>query len=117
MIDPGDSKRAFTVAPPAKPVEVGTAGFVADWINDQLDDLIGTYDKDVIVDTTIDPKIQAEAERALSEAIARRGTSVLILDQLDAIRWTARHSLNALEVCKSLVAEVGVLARFVRVFP
>ncbi len=37
----------------------------------------------------------------------RRG--VLILDQLDAIRWTSRHSLNAMEVCKSLVREVRSL--------
>jgi penicillin-binding protein 1A len=76
MIDAADTRRAFTVAPPAKPVEIGAAGFVADWINDQLDDLIGPYDKDLIVDTTIDPKIQGEAERALSEAIARRGTEL-----------------------------------------
>ena len=31
---------------------------------------------------------------------------VLILDQLDAIRWTSRHSLGALEVCKELVREI-----------
>ena len=34
---------------------------------------------------------------------------VLLLDQLDAIRWTSRHSLNALEVCKALVREVRSL--------
>jgi len=39
--------------------------------------------------------------------VGRQG--VLILDQLDAIRWTSRHSLNALEVCKSLVREIRSL--------
>lgn len=42
-------------------------------------------------------------------AVAGSRPSVLILDQLDAIRWTSRHSLNALEVCKSLVREVRSL--------
>jgi hypothetical protein len=39
-------------------------------------------------------------------ALSNDKFGVLILDQLDAIRWTSRHSLNALEVCKSLVREV-----------
>jgi hypothetical protein len=43
------------------------------------------------------------------EAVAGPQRSVLVLDQLDAIRWTSRHSLNALEVCKSLVREVKSL--------
>jgi hypothetical protein len=46
--------------------------------------------------------------RCLAELAGDR-PSVLILDQLDAIRWTSRHSLNALEVCKSLVREVRSL--------
>jgi hypothetical protein len=43
------------------------------------------------------------------KALTNDRFSVLILDQLDAIRWTSRHSLNALEVCKSLVREVRSL--------
>ncbi len=43
------------------------------------------------------------------EAVAGPQQAVLVLDQLDAIRWTSRHSLNALEVCKSLVREVKSL--------
>jgi len=31
---------------------------------------------------------------------------VLILDQLDAVRWTSKHSTNALDVCKELVSQV-----------
>ncbi len=35
--------------------------------------------------------------------------SVLILDQLDAIRWTSAHSNSALDVCKELVRHVQSL--------
>ena len=34
---------------------------------------------------------------------------VLILDQLDAIRWTSSHSANALDVCKQLLGQVRSL--------
>jgi len=37
--------------------------------------------------------------------------SVLILDQLDAIRWTAVHSSSAMNVCKELVRQVRSLRR------
>jgi len=37
--------------------------------------------------------------------------SVLILDQLDAIRWTSVHSSNALDVCKELVRHIQFLQR------
>ena len=37
---------------------------------------------------------------------AKQQKSVLILDQLDAIRWTASHSNNALQVCQELVRQV-----------
>ena len=36
---------------------------------------------------------------------------VLILDQLDAIRWTSTHSSNALDVCKELMRQVQSLRK------
>ncbi|MBW2087357.1 MAG: hypothetical protein JRI54_15255, partial [Deltaproteobacteria bacterium] len=36
---------------------------------------------------------------------------VLILDQLDAIRWTAAHSSSAMDVCKELLRQVRSLRR------
>ena len=36
---------------------------------------------------------------------------VLVLDQLDAIRWTAAHSDNALHVCQEIVRQVLTLRR------
>ncbi|MCK4622782.1 MAG: hypothetical protein KAT62_11285 [Desulfuromonadales bacterium] len=45
------------------------------------------------------------------DALAGERKSVLILDQLDAIRWTSAHSKNALDVCQELVAHVEMLRR------
>lgn len=41
--------------------------------------------------------------------IASGKPCVLILDQLDALRWTSRHSGSALEVCKQLISEANNL--------
>lgn len=44
----------------------GAGNYVADWIMDVLDDHIGAVDGDIIVKTTIDPKLQQLAERVVS---------------------------------------------------
>jgi len=56
-----------------KPVGTGTVGYVADWIMDVLDDLVGQIDEDLKVDTTIDPALQAAAEKALVDELALKG--------------------------------------------
>ncbi|MFD1068276.1 hypothetical protein [Oceanobacillus locisalsi] len=43
------------------------------------------------------------------DAIAGDKEAVLILDQLDAIRWTNSHSSTALEVCREMIEEVNHL--------
>ena len=47
-----------------KPVGAGTVNYVADWIGEVLDDLVGQIDQSVVVETSIDPKLQAVAEAA-----------------------------------------------------
>jgi hypothetical protein len=42
-------------------------------------------------------------------ALAAAKPGILILDQLDAIRWTSRHSMNAMDVCVSLLREIRSL--------
>ena len=37
---------------------------------------------------------------------------VLILDQLDALRWTSNHSHSALAVCKELISQAAVVNRY-----
>lgn len=41
----------------------------------------------------------------LAKVVEKR-SCVLLLDQLDAIRWTSAHSSNSLDVCKELVRQV-----------
>lgn len=45
------------------------------------------------------------------DAIAGDRQSVLILDQLDAVRWTSGHSANALNVCRELLEQIRLLGR------
>ncbi len=44
-------------------------------------------------------------------AISGANPCVLIIDQLDAVRWTSNHSLDAMDVCKALIREVLSLRR------
>src|SRR5690625_60234 len=41
------------------------------------------------------------------DAVSKDKEAVLIVDQLDAIRWTNNHSSTALEVCKEMITEVN----------
>jgi penicillin-binding protein 1A len=55
-----------------KPVGAGTVNYVADWIGEVLDDLIGQIDESVVVETSIDPKLQAVAEAAVIDELAAK---------------------------------------------
>ena len=56
-----------------KQVNGGSVNYVADWVMDVIDDLVGRVDQDIIVDTSIDPALQASAEKALTEDLAQKG--------------------------------------------
>ena len=56
-----------------KPSAGGSSNYVADWVMDVLNDLIGRVDEDIIVDTTIDAAVQAMAEKALIEEVSQKG--------------------------------------------
>ncbi|HWL31124.1 MAG TPA: PBP1A family penicillin-binding protein [Xanthobacteraceae bacterium] len=56
-----------------KPAGAGSVGYVADWIMDVLDDLVGRVDQDIVVETSIDPVLQASAETALVDELAKNG--------------------------------------------
>lgn len=55
-----------------KPVGAGTVNYVADWIGEVLDDLVGQIDDSIKVETTIDPKLQAVAEAAVIDELAAK---------------------------------------------
>jgi penicillin-binding protein 1A len=56
-----------------KPAGADSVNYVADWIMDAVDDLVGRFDQDIVVETSIDPTLQGTAERALAEALAQKG--------------------------------------------
>jgi penicillin-binding protein 1A len=55
------------------PAGSGSVNYVADWVMDAVDDLIGQVDRDIVVETTIDPALQGTAEQALAETLAQQG--------------------------------------------
>ncbi len=70
-----DAATAAMASPPkiVKPSAGGSSNYVADWVMDVLNELVGRVDEDIVVDTTIDGSLQAVAEKALIEEIAQKG--------------------------------------------
>jgi len=55
-----------------KPVGAGTINYVADWIGEVLDDLVGQIDQNITVETSIDPNLQSVAEAAIIDELAAK---------------------------------------------
>src|SRR6267154_456444 len=70
-----DMAKVAMINPPriVKPSAGGSSNYVADWVMDVLNELVGRVDEDIIVDTTVDGSLQAVAEKALIEEIAQKG--------------------------------------------
>jgi penicillin-binding protein 1A len=51
----------------------GPVNYVADWVMDGVNDLIGHVDDDLVVVTTIDGRLQASAEKALVDELNLKG--------------------------------------------
>jgi penicillin-binding protein 1A len=64
------------MAQPARVVPqagASSVNYVADWIMDVLDDIVGRVEEDIVIETSIDPALQAIAEKALVEELAQKG--------------------------------------------
>jgi penicillin-binding protein 1A len=71
-----DAAAKAALAHPARAVQpagAGSVNYVADWVMDAVDDLIGPFDQDIVVQTTIDPGLQGAAEQALVDALNQKG--------------------------------------------
>ncbi len=55
-----------------RPVGAGTINYVADWIGEVLDDLIGQVEQNIVVETSIDPNLQSVAEAAIIDELAAK---------------------------------------------
>ena len=51
----------------------GSINYAADYVMDALDDTVGAIDEDIVVTTTINAAMQAEAERALADELNAKG--------------------------------------------
>ncbi len=72
----GESAAKLALAHPAraiKPAGAGTVNYVADWVMDAVDNIIGNIDQDIVVETTIDPALQSAAEQALVDTLNTKG--------------------------------------------
>jgi penicillin-binding protein 1A len=79
MITPDAEKLAL--AHPARavpPAGGGSVNYVADWVMDAVDDLVGKFDQDIVVQTTIEPALQSAAEQALDDALNAKGEKLNI---------------------------------------
>jgi penicillin-binding protein 1A len=78
MADAGfitEAQAKATIGHPAyavKPTGAGTINYVADWIIDVLDDLVGQVEENIVVETSIDPKLQSIAEASIIDELAAK---------------------------------------------
>jgi penicillin-binding protein 1A len=68
------SSHAAVAHPPRVAAQAGggSANYVADWVMDAINDVLGHVDEDIVVKTTIDSSLQAEAEKSLTDELAQK---------------------------------------------
>ncbi|HEY6860309.1 MAG TPA: PBP1A family penicillin-binding protein [Pseudolabrys sp.] len=71
----GATERVAVTHPPriVAQASAGAVNYVADWVMDALNDALGHVDEDIVVQTTIDATLQANAEKTLNEELAQKG--------------------------------------------
>jgi penicillin-binding protein 1A len=62
----------------AVPVTRPGARYFGDWVAEQLGDFADTGNRDLTVVTTLDPRMQAQAEAAIADAITREGGKMAV---------------------------------------
>jgi len=94
----GEGAAKLALARPAravKPSAAGSVNYVADWVMDAVDDLIGRFDQDIVVETTINPALQEAAERALAETLAQKGEKLAVSEGALVLDYYTLYSLEA----------------------
>ncbi|MBN8993655.1 MAG: PBP1A family penicillin-binding protein [Rhizobiales bacterium] len=91
-----DRDASLALSAPIQPVHDvagGSGRYVADWVMNILPSYVGSLDKDIIVDTTIDLRMQAIAARAVSDTLAEDGQkfgvgqgAFVAMDQTGAVK-------------------------------
>jgi penicillin-binding protein 1A len=79
MAEQGHITEAMAKLALASPAQVvhdksaGSVNYAADYVMDMLDDTVGAIDEDIVVTTTLDARMQAAAERALTDELNAKG--------------------------------------------
>jgi penicillin-binding protein 1A len=91
-----EAQAQAALAHPARAVkgrDGNSLNYAADYVMDVLDDTIGAIDQDIVVTSTIDPALEAAAERALTDVLNKQGVkfgvsqgALVSLDGTGAIR-------------------------------
>jgi penicillin-binding protein 1A len=93
-ITPGEAQQAVSAPTAIKPANyIPATQYVVDWVAEQLPDLIGQFDESVVVETTLDRTLQAEAERVVRTRLDEEGeglgvsqAAVVVLDTDGAVK-------------------------------
>jgi penicillin-binding protein 1A len=56
----------------------GATNYVADWVMDTLNDVLGHIDEDITIKTSIDADLQADAEKILDDELAKKGAKLKV---------------------------------------
>jgi penicillin-binding protein 1A len=62
----------------AVPNQTNKARYFADWVVSQVDSYVGSTDQDLVIHTSLDPKLQAIAEKALDEHLDKSGAKLKV---------------------------------------
>ncbi len=92
-----EAAKVAMAAPPriVKQSAGGSINYVADWVMDVLNDLVGHIEQDLVVETTIDPAMQAAAEKALLDELNARGAKFDV-EQGALVALTPQGAVRAL---------------------
>jgi penicillin-binding protein 1A len=71
------------------------ARYFADWVAEQLGDFAETGNRDLTVVTTLDPRMQAEAEAAIADILAREGGKMAV-DQAALVAMSPDGAVRAM---------------------
>src|SRR3954466_14298008 len=89
-------KTAIALAPKiVKPSAGGSINYVADWVMDVLNDVVGRVEQDIVVETTIDPTLEAAAEKALLDELVPKGAKFDV-EQGAFVAMTPQGAVRAL---------------------
>ncbi len=90
------AKTAIATSPKiVKPSAGGSINYVADWVMDALNEVVGRVEQDIVVETTIDPALQAQAEKALLDELTPKGAKFNV-EQGAMVVMTPQGAVRAL---------------------